>query len=205
MDESKELIGMAVSVLIAVMILSGVMALITLSYSMWNMFSQQDLSNRKMKEYINYASFDDTTIRGQEVVSLISSTHGTPFIVIYENDGATPLAASFDNVSIKFVAQNENYHTSHTNLDSKLGLILGRHGAPIPISDEIYSASERWNFSEATPSMENLQNFFLGRGALPENGGQPRYCGYESCIIYASDSSTDIAGILLREIKPTDA
>lgn len=86
MDEAKTLVHMSIQAIFASLILAAAAGLIGVGYLMWSYFSRQDLANSKMSQYSNYTSFDNTTVRGQEVLQLICSDLDI-FVAVF--DGTT--------------------------------------------------------------------------------------------------------------------
>lgn len=83
MDEAKSLVHMSISAMFAAVILTIAMGLMLLGYFMWSYFSRQDAANQRIKDYATYAAFDNTTVRGQEIIQLIEEHSDDIFVVIY--------------------------------------------------------------------------------------------------------------------------
>lgn len=88
MDEAKSLVSMTISVMINAAILAVAFGLIGIGYNVWNYFARQDLANESMHLYQHFTAFDNSTIRGQEVVELLGNNDDI-FVLIYPNSVAT--------------------------------------------------------------------------------------------------------------------
>ena len=103
MEEAKTLLHHALTAMFAVLILGAVMSLITLGYMMWSAFSKQDATNQRLKDYAKFSAFDNTEIRGQEVIALLHNTQGSPWVmVIEEKKVATTGPYTYTPVNIIF-------------------------------------------------------------------------------------------------------
>lgn len=220
MNEAKTLTHMAVSVMIGAMILAAAMGLITLGYNIWSMFSKQDLANRRLRDYSTYAAFDNAVVRGQEVVTLIATTEGDPFVVVFKgnfenSDDVTSewkiIDANTDyyicnNTTGVVLNKNDNYYTVSDDLANEcFKKLTGDDGADHYLIPEGGTVSTKnFDATDGTqPTFESLQNDFVVRTAYTDGGTSvPGYAKYHSVLIYDSGSSTDIIGIMLVELQP---
>ena len=90
MDEAKSLVHMSVSAILATLFLTIALGLIGTGYTLWSYFSKQSAADKQMSEYANYTAFDNTVVRGQEVLQLIESTDDI-FVLILSGDGSSSL------------------------------------------------------------------------------------------------------------------
>ena len=222
MNEAKTLTHMAVSVMIGAMILTAAMGLITLGYNIWSMFSKQDLANRRLRDYSTYAAFDNAVVRGQEVVTLIATTEGDPFVVVFKgnfentNDVTSKWKINFSNVDCYVcnntenvtLNYNDNYYevsTDDSDIQKCFKDLTGTDGIDHGLIPEGTSRSKK-NFDATDgnqPTFESLQNDFVVRTAYIDDGDSIQgYAKYHSVLIYDSGSSTDIIGVMLVELQP---
>ena len=219
MDEAKSLIHHALAAMFASLILVAVMSLITLGNMMWRAFADQAESNRRLEEYAKYAAFDNQEVRGQDIISLIHDTVGTPFIAIVgpsstNHNQYMPIHTTFTNTDLGF-----NLKNTFTSLGLQgMGNIetLGDFAEEIdtnfdpnnPINKVMNDDPNNPetlpkiinNCSHNTPlSYTELQAWFLNRGYLHSNVSG--YMPYKSYLIYEDDYSTDIVGILFIELN----
>ena len=216
MNEAKTLVQISVSVMIGAMVLSAAVGLITLGYSMWNMFSKQDLANRRLKEYSTYSAFDNTIVRGQEVVSLIATTEGDPFVAVYKFNGSgytdysQPEIYFNNNTANMTLSYKDNYYAvNNASVDSRFKDLVGDS---VDASKPLIPATGRItvNFTPdpstglSAPTFKKLQEDFVGRPSYLKSDGSVvnGYARYHSVLIYDSGSSTDIVGIMLVEQAP---
>lgn len=94
MPEAKQLTHMAVTAMLGAMLLGAVVALITLGYNIWGAFSKQEAVNKRVSDYAKYAAFDNTDVRGQDVISLITQTQGELLVFVV---GPSSSATNVDN------------------------------------------------------------------------------------------------------------
>ena len=215
MEEAKTLLHHALSALFAVLILTAVVALISLGNLMWSAFSKQADANRRLREYSKYSAFDGTEVRGQDLLSLLHDTQGSPFIIFTDPNGG------FVNIVVTSVDSNINLKTdvSASNLPSVVEPVLNSTVAGLvndaeaahSYNGDIFTANDdavKGFLSYDKPSVVNfgasvtfdyaeLQEWFLGRGSVI--GHEPGYLAYDSYILYDNDSTTDIVGIIAVE------
>lgn len=209
MDEAKSLVHMAMTALFGVLILAAVLALITVANLVWRAFSKQNDANRSLREYAKYSAFDGTEVRGQDVISLLHDTQGSPYVLmVYKRDGS---------YHTRMVAYNDTESTTTLNnsipttpgSDDTVRTILGNvcGGLTVTISDVINSlpsggsdvaAAFDYTSSALAPRYSDVQEFFLERGNF--RSGVSGYLKYKSYVLYDGDNSTDIVGILLEEM-----
>ncbi len=219
MDEAKSLVHMAVSALFASMILAAAVGLIHIGYSMWSYFSRQETANERMSTYANYTAFDNTTVRGQEVIQLIESDPDL-FVVIF-NDTKTSLH-SIDNMSTDASNADSYYYpdlsgikdydlslvnTVNTNVSCKAGLSAlrgtGTFESKFPSTSAKYLNNYDYNklvtiFTSSKTSVGGMPT--LGKpvvndaNQLIESGS---YAAFKSSLVYAEDGTTDVVGVVL--------
>lgn len=213
MEEAKTLLHHALSALFAVLILAAIMALIGLGNLMWRAFSKQADANLRMKEYAKFSAFDGTTVRGQDVIALLHQTQGSPFVVICNNSGGVVNMIATD------VDSDYDIHTCVSATPTALptviignyceavlavqGLAGGTDAFDVSIkgylnTDNNTDSKSYINYSAADVfRYDEMQEWFLARGAIVS--GEAGYLPYDSYLLYDSEDSTDIVGVILYE------
>lgn len=226
MEEAKTLVHHALTALFAVLILGAVMSLISLAYMMWSAFSKQDAANLRLRDYAKFSAFDNTDVRGQDIIALLHNTQGSPWVLIVkEKDGDyTPINLVFTmpDSSMSFDAALKDAQNDTTvqavlsdnDIASKSILTIASNLTGVtetdidgdkPLHDES-SATEVYektamNFSSSVsrPSYAVIQEWFLARGA--KVGGAAGYLPYKTYLVYADSLTTEIAGVIVVEGK----
>lgn len=220
MDEAKSLVHMSISAVLTAMIIAMAVGLIGLGYTMWAYFSRQETANRRMSEYSNFTAFDNTTVRGQEVMELIESDLDV-FIVIY-NGGAisgktsinemtatgNPVALyypdlagikDFDLTTIQTTPAN-----SITTCQNALVKLKGLAGKDVESASATIPRLNGKTYNELLKiftSSVNTSGPSLGKPGDPgvETGS---YAAFKSTLVYDNDATTDVVGVVLvREHK----
>lgn len=95
MQEAKALVNMAITAMLGAVVISIAVGLIYTGYNIWALFSKQEQANQIMKEHAQLSAFDNTDVRGQEVLSLILEAKGDPFVIIYEQNASGNFTLNF--------------------------------------------------------------------------------------------------------------
>ena len=208
MEEAKSLVHMSISALFAALILAAVLALITVGSLVWRAFSNQNDANRSMREYSKYSAFDGTEVRGQDVIALLHDTQGSPFVLIV-NSTNDPIMVAYNDVEAEFALNNSIPHTpnAYDEVPSILsGLCSGVTREVGDIAAELNSRTDQEHYrafdytsTAVAPQYSVVQEFFLARGELLS--GVSGYAKYKSYVLYDGDDSTDIVGLLLKEMN----
>lgn len=225
MNEAKSLVHMSVSAMIAALFVGMAVGLITLGYFIWSMFSSQDLANRRLRDYATYAAYDNTIIRGQDAVSLIATTEGDPFVVVFLADNILEEATAVDNWKKQGFYCNsvtetatlnckDNYYKCSNALADHCFKKLVNLDSPetgVPLIDAGVSTLDPVNFATEDVTYSELQNSFVSRVSYYEvdaDGNKvttPGYSTFYSVLIYDGNTSTDVIGILLVELPAAEA
>ena len=224
MDEAKSLVHMAVTTIFSSMFLYAAVGLISVGLILWAAFSKQDAANQRMENYANYTSYDNTTVRGQEVVQLLESDLDV-FVLIY--DGTNPVSGDINNMSVgdlravyypdvtgvkdfdltKIDASNSNVTCKNalTKTKSLLGTPEELGGEPganqLNLNSYSYSALiKAFTTSNDTWTQRGENGVMLGKltkdatNTLIESGS---YAAFKSVLVYAETGTTDVAGVIL--------
>ncbi len=216
MDEAKTLVNMSVSAVFAALFLGAALGLISICYMMWSYFSRQDAANQRMDYYANLTAYDNQTIGGADVLSLLSHADDYDVFVIFLEDTDTT-ATVFDaanSVSLhskKYVYFNPDGQGAYTNVKA------ANYANNIPVCNNAINAtytflgsgSSNMSTLESSHSVINLYgqskaaliSLFTtstadGLGSLT-TGANDSYSAFKSCLVYANDGTTDVAGIAL--------
>lgn len=209
MDEAKSLVHMSVSAIFAAMLIAAAISLIGIGYTIWAYFSRQDSANSRMSEYSNYTAFDNTTVRGQEVMQLISSDLDV-FVVILEDTtssehsidnitsvSSTPIAISTSDSYEDFVPSSIDMSTDNAIVTCSTALSRFQS-----IGDKLGTLADSRNLKDASHD-ELVQEFTSGKlaqqavnssGSLIETNS---YAAFKSVLVYDSDNTADVVGIIL--------
>lgn len=214
MEEAKTLVHMSISAILSSMILVAAIGLIGLGYVVWSYFSRQDAANQRMADYANYTAFDNTTVRGQEVIGLIESDLDL-FIIFY--DGASQSDRTIDNMSVSasptYIYYSDTPGVSDFNFSSIQSTdnsintcenALTRLKALNRTPDSVFTASSGKCLNGLSHSalISKFTDSMGGLGAKArDNSGQyiqtNSYAAFKSTLVYAEDGTTDIVGVIL--------
>lgn len=205
MDEAKSLVHMAITALFGVLILAAVLALISVANIVWRAFSRQNDANRSLREYSKYSAFDGTEVRGQDVIALLHDTQGSPYVIMVDSSNNTRMVA-YNTVELQTSINNSIPTTAHAY--DEVYAILSHITAgqqTVRIENLVTTLNNNggagvFDYTDAatSPQYSAVQEFFLERGnAISGTAG---YMKYKSYVLYDGDNSTDIVGILLKEV-----
>ena len=209
MDEAKTLFHMSISAMFAALLLGAIMAVLGFSYLMWSYFSKQDQANSKMAQYANLTAFDNTTLRGSEVESLLTYADTLGIYVIF-----------FDSTSTNVLL---NEHTALTApiyyyanpQDSAYNIISSAPATPntIPVCQAaimktvscIGTGGDRYPKSPASNlgtdlyglSRKDLVRLLTTSTELGDPKNEGSYGVFKSTLIYSGDTASDVVGIAL--------
>lgn len=215
MDEAKSLVHMSVSAIFAAMLLGAVAGLIALSYLMWGYFSRQDMANSRLSYYSNLTVFDNTTVRGSEVLSLLSEADELGiFILFYNTNDSTPSNKVLDGINVVaatpyfYCNPNDAAHniraknTSYVNDIPVCQATLAQVQALIPEGrslGEIKPAAEM-NSLNNLYNRSRSQQISILTSTLGSCTQADTYGIFKSTLIYANDGTTDIVGVALTRV-----
>ena len=212
MDEAKTLVHLSISAIFSAMILAAVVGLISVGYVIWDYFSRQDAANQRMADYANYTAFDNTTVRGQEVMSLMESDLDL-FIIFF--DGTSDSSKSIDKMRVSgspsyvyysdvpgisdfnfnSIESTTNANTTCANALSKLKSINKTPSNVLNNDRCLNGLSHSAYISKFTDSMNGL-----GAPAIDNSGNiiqSNSYAAFKSTLVYAEDGTTGVAGVIL--------
>lgn len=210
---------MSISAVFAALLISAAVGLIGIGYTMWSYFSRQDYANKRMSDYSNYTAFDNTTVRGQEVLQLIESdldvfvviygdTRTTPHSIDDMQAGSTPIAVSCPLTYDGFKCAS-NFSTSNSNVSCAAALSSYKRD---------FSGRSVWQWAGQTDGNTNtispsnykykgynkLFTAFTSKGLeMPAYDSAGNYIAtnsfgaFKSVLIYDNDHTTDIVGVVL--------
>ncbi len=209
MDEAKALVHMSIAATFAAMLIAAAVGLISLGYTMWAYFSRQDTANSRMSNYSNYTAFDNTTVRGQEVVQLLESDLDV-FVVIFADtttsshtlDEVTsitgyPIAAGCTEYYSDWVPRDKGIQASNSITTCRTALSSFKNYTNTPW---YMAGKENKTKNLKLMSYDKLvEEFTSGILQKPVAGvaNSNSYAAFKSVLVYEDDSSTDVAGIVL--------
>lgn len=189
--EHEGIIWQFVYILFAIVILALFARVWDISGKMWDIFATQDAASQNMKDYAAYVAYDDSIIRGQEMINLISGTKGDPFVIIMDGSGNVAVT-SFNEVTCDMVLSIAEC-TTESRLakleEARIALhtLMSVHGSVRALSDT------SWDHTNRTVTNANVQNWFLHRGG-------DSYKAYQTCLIFDGPGSSTVAGVLAVEV-----
>ena len=184
MNEGRSILAQVLAVLIATIMLGMFGVILVVNTDIWQVFARQTETNEAIREYSEYASYDQITCRGQDIMSLVSKTTGDPFVVICSNDG-TVLAVSYDAYTGSVELSGVDY--SYASACPGIGSIIN-NGTLRNVS-----GCQVWNYSSTYPGTDVLQEFFLNGPGAASVG---RYASYRTYLIYDNSASTEVVGVV---------
>lgn len=205
MDESKSLINMAVSAMLSAMFIGVAIGSLSIGYMIWAYMSRQDAANLAMSVYANFTSYDNTTVRGQEVLQLIENDEDI-FVLILQASAGT----SMNDLSINtgksaytwyrgaakdfelYKAYSQNHTLTMNPIPTCERALSCVYNWATPLSPSAYGGGVN-DISELTNA--ELQKLFLDPNEL--GIGDHDFAAFKSVLIYADDSSCEIAGVVL--------
>lgn len=207
MDEAKTLVYNSVSALFTAMLLGAVFALISVGYMMWTYFSRQDAANARLSYYSNLTAYDNQTLSGADVLSLLSHADEYGLFVIFfdSNPGSETV---FDNVNSvswhdqKFVFYDPdgdaaynlvdppNFENSLPICDAAVDQVVTMLGSGS--INNLSGATNLHGLSKAQLIELFTTNTTDGLGSLTSDG----YAAFKMALVYANDGTTDVSGIV---------
>ena len=219
MDEGKTLVNMSVSAMFTSMFIAAAIGLIGIGYMMWAYFSRQEAADQRMSDYANYTSFDNTEVRGQEVLQLIESNDDI-FVMILQGDSSDSEYCGIELSAHVFLyaPYDYMYDNDYSNLDctneigtcsesleyiknqGKLRRVTSEYDLGNYSHSQLVSLFTHSDDLQVTPVGSPTQ-IIKGLGALCEadDGNlveSGSYAKFRSTLVY-DEGTSDIAGIIL--------
>lgn len=206
MDEAKTLVNMAITAMLSAMFLGVAVGVIGIGYMMWGYFARQDAANKAMSAYAHFTSYDNTTVRGQEVLQLLENDDNI-FVVIMQAGSGTNINDMTINTGKKmYLWANSDYNKNFKLKQAYINNTSLTSNA-IPTCQRMLQAIYQWNDPQhpAMGSIEDISNktdtdlekLFLDPNEL--GIGDNDFAAFKSTLIYADDSSSEIAGVVLMK------
>ncbi len=215
MDEAKSLVHMSVSSIFAALFLAAALGLIAIMYMLWAYFSRQDAANQRMDYYSNLTAFDNQTIGGADVLGLLSHAdeYGV-FVIFLDDTDSSDVFDSATNVSVhsnKYVffdpdgqggyskVKQATYANQIPLCNSAINTIYSFMGSGTYTMTDLATAGNVINLhgqSKAQLIQLFTKSEDSGLGSLTP-GASDSYSAFKSCLIYANDGTTDVAGVAL--------
>lgn len=187
MQESKTLFGLSIEVIIAGGFIVFFSIIAGIYYQLWNNYARTEAAKESMAKYADMAAYDSTTVRGQDVISLITSSKGDPFVIVTNSSGRV-LATSYDGYT-------GSYTIKADSLNSAMEASIASSLVDTNVSALTESGMQRWDWSSTSPASSTIQDFFLnGNGS--SNPGY--YSSYTTYLVYESDGSSNILGVIAQ-------
>ena len=204
---------MSVAAIFAALFLGAAVGLISVCYMMWTYFSRQDAANQRMDYYANLTAYDNQTVGGADVLSLLSHADDQGVFVIFLDD--TSNATVLDNSNSVSLHSQRYVFFDPDGQGGYSTVKQANYANAIPICNNAINAaytllgSGSQNMTDLGTSVKNLHGktkeeliaLFTdsspnGLGSLT-TGVTDTYSAFKACLIYANDGTTDVAGIAL--------
>lgn len=207
MDEAKSMFHMSISAMFAAMLIGAIAAIIGVSYLMWSYFSKQDAASAKMTQYSNLTAFDNTTLRGSEVESLLTYADSMGiYVLFYDSSTNNASLNEQTNLSLRYYLANPKdsaYNTIssapiRSNTIATCKAATDRTIAIIGTGGDNYPASTLGSYTNLHALSHTQLVSYLTTSTLlgdPNNNGN--YGVFKSTLIYSGDATTDVVGIAL--------
>lgn len=208
MDEAKSLFHISISAMFAALLLGAITVIVSISYLMWTYFSKQDAASAKMMQYSNLTAFDNTTLRGSEVESLLTAADDMGiYVVFYDSTGSSNSLndqTSVSNIRFFYADPNTSAYNiiSHdlTNLNTikTCQVAIDKTIATIGRGADNYPASRL----SGVPNLHSythrdLVSVLTNSGQLGNPNANGTYGVFKAALIYSGDATSDVVGIAL--------
>ena len=198
-DEIKDMAIAIFDMIFAVGLISAVAVTIMFSTSIWSVVTAQEHASESMRNYAKYVAYDDTTVRGQELINLFSETHGDPFIAVVEGGDVIALSYNVDSDAIVTeignggvlnfsYSANPEVTAAITAVENELSHGFNNWASNVHADDLCLD----WD-ANSTTYIEDVQKWLL------ETRGSGKYKTYQTALLYDSDSSDTVIGIVALE------
>ena len=102
MDEAKALSHMAITTMMAAMFLGIIVGLLSLGGLMWKSMAREEEANDRIRNYADYAAYDNKVVKGQDIVKLMEEHYDDIWVMVFNGptDGSGKIKAdcTLDNM-----------------------------------------------------------------------------------------------------------
>lgn len=172
---------------IAIAFLALVATGIHVADSLWNVFENQEEAKDLMQEYAEFAAYNGTTVRGQELINLAMKTKGDPYLVVVHK--GAPNVLVYSEV------------TADLTLPDIAGTMLG--GAKIstiPDNAISYSTTSITGDEITTQNLQQHLQLPNGTDAAEEGADVPEYYRMYSMTLVLSEDDNSVIGVIAKEV-----
>ena len=155
MDEANTLVNMAITAMLSAMFLGVAVGVIGIGYMMWGYFARQDAANKAMSAYAHFTSYDNTTVRGQEVLQLLENDDNI-FVVIMQAGSGTNINDMTINTGKKMYLWANNDYNKTFKLKQAYVNNTSLTSNAIPTCQRMLQAIYQWNDPQH-PEVVHLQ------------------------------------------------
>lgn len=192
-SEVKSLTSIMLDIICVIALIGALTAVVVLNQDLWRQQERQDMANTTMAEYAEYAAYNDCEIRGQELVNLIKSTEGAPFVIIYDNTAVPIMITCKGSYLNSYNVQDFTASTSDANLAAVFALFKTNYAATSSWAS--IGANNYLDFESNVPTSTELQERYIRRGA---DGAS--YRSYKVTLIYESNTDNTVVGVIALEV-----
>lgn len=162
----------------------------SLNTRMWNSYERSELDKQSISDYSGMAAFDGTTVRGQDIVSLITESKGDPFVMV--TSGNRIIACSYDDYTRGIKLTADNTGCLRSALDAQMAGAIANN----TIDNLLTTIPTQWYYDSASPASSTISDFFLlGEGS----DGANNYSSYRTYLVYQDEGSNEIIGIIAQK------
>lgn len=199
MDEAKTLIHMSVSAIMTSVFITLAVGVIGFGYILWGYFSRQEEASSAMSSYVSFTAYDNSVVRGQEVIQLIESNQDI-FVLIFDGSGTNADSLSIGTKTACWVKKGGYASTVSPNT------ITGTYNSVPTFANALSKMHNYTNVENGTAiglTVKNLTNVdysYLQAYMLGSFGTSDKnYAAFKSCLVY-DDNSSDVIGVLLVRV-----
>lgn len=196
MTEGKSIFMMSFDAIFAIAFLGILIVCGSLNRGLWSTYERGELNKSEIAAYASMAAYDNSTVGGQDIVSLMTTSKGDPFVLIIDDYG-TILACSYDMYTLNYELNEDCLHIDRTpGVTPQYLLDIMNSGA---LSGQLSMATNvvLYNYSGSTGvSASDMTKDFLDGNLCAAQG---RYAKFDTMLVYDGNSSTIIGVIATKK------
>lgn len=129
MDEAKALSHMAITTMMAAMFLGIIVGLLSLGGLMWKSMAREEEANDRIRNYADYAAYDNKVVKGQDIVKLMEEHYDDIWVMVFNGptDGSGKIVpgrtmndmGQFTNPSPTISMYKQGYYSGNYIINAK--------------------------------------------------------------------------------------
>ena len=193
MTEGKSILMIAFDIIFAIAFLGIWLFAGRQNQRMWSIYERGEVNKSDIAAYAEMAAYDNTTVGGQDLVSLMTTSKGDPFVLILDQSG-TKLACSYDAYTFNYQLDESCFHVDYGAVPSYIRTIatsgqLGNQLQTVPFE-------HRYDYQNTTIHASDLTYNFLTGDLCASEG---KYAKYDTTLVYDGNSSTVIGVVAVKQ------